>query len=527
MAVTKIWAIKDSLSRVVDYAANPDKTIYSDLQKVIHYADDSNKTINGKEKACFVTGVNCNADTAFEEMYAVQERFNKVNGNVAYHAYQSFKTDEVTPEQCHRIGVQLAKDMWGTDYQVLVATHFNTGTYHNHFVINSVNMWTGKKFDCNKKAYYKFRDLSDKLCEKEQLTVIKNPSGKTPRSMYYAEKRGEPTKYNLMRTAINYAISISVNQAQFRKALEKQGYIINLDPRLKYATIRSVNNTKNTRLYHLGEQYDRDGIFSRMRENDVRIRSFTNKLISYNLSYQTINDILIVLNLILKFGESEYQITPVKINYLKIEKHEMRVLSKSEQKILTDYLISDNDIYKFGVLLTLYTGIRIGELCALTWNDVNDDYILINKTMYRTKGENNKTEIKVGSPKTISSNRRIPLPQSLLPYIRKYKNNGYVLSTKKQQFCEPRLMQLKFAKMIDKCGIEKANFHALRHPYVKPTTKKFITFFERFPGSRIAAHSCLIRYSWLMPPFPVFLFLKSPALHIQSQSGLPERYRPY
>lgn len=213
MAVTKIWTIKDSLSRVVDYAANPNKTIYSDLQKVIHYADDENKTINGKEKACFVTGVNCNATTAFEEMYAVQERFNKVNGNVAYHAYQSFKTGEVTPEQCHRIGVQLAKDMWGTDYQVLVATHFNTGTYHNHFVINSVNMWNG----------------------------------------------------------IDYAISISVNQAQFRKALEKQGYVINLDPRLKYATIRSINDTKNTRLYHLGEQYDRDGIFNRMRENDVWI----------------------------------------------------------------------------------------------------------------------------------------------------------------------------------------------------------------------------------------------------------------
>lgn len=271
MAVTKIWAIKDSLSRVVDYAANPNKTIYSDLKKVIHYADDNSKTIGGEEKACFVTGINCNAATAFEEMYAVQERFNKVNGNVAYHAYQSFKTGEVTPEQCHRIGVQLAKDMWGADHQVLVATHFNTGTYHNHFVINSVNMWTGKKFDCNKRAYYKFRDLSDKLCEKEQLTVIKSPSGKTPRSMYFAEKRGEPTKYNLMRNAIDYAISISVNQAQFRKALEKQGYVINIDPRLKYATIRSVNETKNTRLYHLGEQYDRDCIFSRMRENDVWI----------------------------------------------------------------------------------------------------------------------------------------------------------------------------------------------------------------------------------------------------------------
>lgn len=195
------------------------------------------------------------------------------------------------------------------------------------------------------------------------------------------------------------------------------------------------------------------------------IRLFTNKLISYSLSHQTINDILVILNLILKFGESEYQITPVKIHYLKIEKHEMRVLSKSEQKILTDYLINDNDIYKFGVLLTLYTGIRIGELCALTWEDVTDHYIIINKTMYRAKGENNKTEIKIGSPKTVSSNRKIPMPQFLLPYIRKYRHNGYVLSADKQLFCEPRLMQLKFAKMITECKIDKTNFHVLRHTF--------------------------------------------------------------
>lgn len=189
------------------------------------------------------------------------------------------------------------------------------------------------------------------------------------------------------------------------------------------------------------------------------VRSFTNRLISYDLSYQTINDVLVVLNLILKFGESEYQITPVKINYLKIEKHEMRVLSKTEQKVLTDYLINDIDIYKFGVLLTLYTGIRIGELCALTWDNITDNYILINKTMYRANG------IKVGTPKTASSNRKIPIPQTLLPYINIYRKEGYVLSIEKQPFCEPRLMQLKFAKMINECEIEKANFHSLRHTF--------------------------------------------------------------
>ena len=69
MAVTKIWAIKDSLFRVVDYAANPEKTVYSDLQKVIHYTKNENKTVIENEQICYVTGVNCNKETTFEELY--------------------------------------------------------------------------------------------------------------------------------------------------------------------------------------------------------------------------------------------------------------------------------------------------------------------------------------------------------------------------------------------------------------------------------------------------------------------------
>ena len=71
MATTKIWAIKDSLSRVLQYASNPDKTTYSDLQTVLHYAENGKKTVSDDEETCFVTGVNCNADTAFEEMLSV------------------------------------------------------------------------------------------------------------------------------------------------------------------------------------------------------------------------------------------------------------------------------------------------------------------------------------------------------------------------------------------------------------------------------------------------------------------------
>ena len=254
MATTKIWAIKDSLSRVVNYAENPKKTIFSDLKQVLKYAENDEKTIDKDEKMMYVIGVNCNRKSAYQEMSAVQKRFDKTTGNIAYHAYQSFKTGEVSPEIAHEIGVKLAKEMW-SEYQVLVATHFNTGTYHNHFVINSVNMFTGKKFDCNKGAYFRFRGLSDELCEKYNLTVIKNPKGRTARNIYFAEKRGEPTKYNLMRKAIDEAMEMCINYGQFKKIMYKKGYIINDDYNRKYPTIRSINDTKAVRMYRLGEQY--------------------------------------------------------------------------------------------------------------------------------------------------------------------------------------------------------------------------------------------------------------------------------
>lgn len=266
MAVTKIWAVTDSVSRVLSYAANPDKTIYNDICKALHYASDERKTVAGEEKAMYVTGVNCTAETAFVEMTSVQERFDKTTGNVAYHAYQSFKTGEVTPELAHKLGVELAKRMWGDEYQVLVATHFNTGTYHNHLVINSVNMLNGKKFNCNEGAYWKLRNISDELCRENGLTVIENPKGKTPRKLYFAEKNGEPTRYNLMREAIDKALTMSTNPKTFTYVMRRLGYVIDLNPYHKYATIRSINGKKTTRLYHLGESYDREAIYDRMRD---------------------------------------------------------------------------------------------------------------------------------------------------------------------------------------------------------------------------------------------------------------------
>ena len=284
MATTKIWAIKDSLSRVVNYAKNPEKTIFSDLKQVLKYAENDEKTIDKNEKNMYVTGVNCNRETAYEEMTAVQNRFDKSTGNIAYHAYQSFKTGEVSPELAHKIGVELAEKMW-REHQVIVATHFNTGTYHNHFVVNSVNMFTGKKFNCNKGAYYHFRELSDELCKEYGLTVIEKPKRKTPRNIYFAEKRGEPTQYNLMRQAMDEAMEICVSYSQFKKVMYKKGYIINDDNNRKYPTIRSINDKKAVRMYQLGEKYLPKNIAERVFQNPCYVQDEYYKLIKPKKDY--------------------------------------------------------------------------------------------------------------------------------------------------------------------------------------------------------------------------------------------------
>ena len=103
---------------------------------------------------------------------------------------------------------------------MLVATHFNTGTYHNHFVVNPVNMWTGKKLEAKCEVYYKLRDMSDRICKEHGLSVVKNPQRhKTARPVYFAEKNGEPTRYNLMRRALDEALTMSSSWTELSLSL--------------------------------------------------------------------------------------------------------------------------------------------------------------------------------------------------------------------------------------------------------------------------------------------------------------------
>ena len=200
------------------------------------------------------------------------------------------------------------------------------------------------------------------------------------------------------------------------------------------------------------------------------IYEFAVNRLNAGLSRQTVNSILIFLHSCFKYGHRQYNLPLPEFQYFSCYQKEMRVFSQDEQNKLVSYLNENIDIYKFGVLLTLYTGIRIGELCALKWEDIENDCIHIRHTMLRLKKESGVgTEIIVGSPKTRKSQRIIPLPSMLLDRIEQfrncYDNQTYILGTDNLPITEPRVMQYKFKQYLKDIGIEGATFHTLRHTF--------------------------------------------------------------
>lgn len=192
------------------------------------------------------------------------------------------------------------------------------------------------------------------------------------------------------------------------------------------------------------------------------------------LAPKTVTDILTIIKNTIDYAR--YKGLPVICNLSKLsikkKEKEMRVLTQSEQDALITVLIDDMDLYKFGVFLSLYTGIRIGELCALQWEDFNLALttLKVRKTMQRIQDTENgafsKTKIVITEPKSQCSVREIPLPTFVIDMARKFVANpkAYIL-TGNDRYVEPRTMQNRFKSYVKDSGISDANFHALRHTF--------------------------------------------------------------
>ena len=277
MAVTKIWNIKGRAESPLEYITNPEKTLreFTESEKqaladVIAYAANEDKT----EQFFYTTGINCSVEFARDQFNATKIRFGKTGGNVAYHAYQSFREGEVTPDEAHAIGVQLARELWGDRFQMVVATHVNTKCTHNHIVINSVSFRDGLKFHDCKDTYRQLKEASDRICLERGLSVVENPKGKgVNQYVYKMEKAGMPTRYNVARQAIDEAVSLSLNIEEFKYELSKRGYNYRFDPQRKYWTITPPGGRKPIRIHKLGNDYSRESIERRIYDNDPSVRT--------------------------------------------------------------------------------------------------------------------------------------------------------------------------------------------------------------------------------------------------------------
>ncbi|MBQ3498258.1 MAG: relaxase/mobilization nuclease domain-containing protein [Clostridia bacterium] len=266
MAVTRIWAVRNNLSQVIDYASNKSKTDlskYSDLIDALHYAADEEKTTLKNEQKLLVEGINCDPDIAVRQMIDTKEIYGKTDGVVAYHAYISFKPGEVSPEEAQQVAMEVANKMWGKDYEVIVVTHLNANCVHCHIVINSVSMTDGRKMNENKAMYQHFRKTSDAICLEHGLSVIEKPKGRRiPYNIYKAMQKGIKTKYDYMRDDIDYAIVRSANEKQFFRIMTQKGYWFD-NGKIAYR-----NDEHAVNLSTLGDDYTYEKVRERIYSQD-------------------------------------------------------------------------------------------------------------------------------------------------------------------------------------------------------------------------------------------------------------------
>ena len=211
-----------------------------------------------------------------------------------------------------------------------------------------------------------------------------------------------------------------------------------------------------------------------LMETDVQ--AFALKKLQDGLSQKTVKDVLIVLKMIQKFGAKNGDLSFVEWSVkfpTEQTKQELEVLSINNQKRIMQYAIDNFTFLNLCIYICLSTGIRIGEVCALKWGDINiaTETISINRTIeriYVIDGEKRHTEVVIGSPKTKNSLREIPMSKELLKIVRPLKkvmNDEYFILTNEAKPTEPRTYRNYYKQLLKQLGIPDLKFHGLRHSF--------------------------------------------------------------
>lgn len=211
-----------------------------------------------------------------------------------------------------------------------------------------------------------------------------------------------------------------------------------------------------------------------IEETDVQ--NFVFQKLESGLSHKTIKDILIVLKMILKFGAKHkwFDYTPFDIQFpTEREKHNIEVLSRADQKKIMNYIQEHFTFRNLGVYICLSAGMRIGEVCALTWEDIDTDngVISVNRTIQRIyviEEGNRRTELILDTPKTKNSIREIPISKDLLKILKPFKkivNPSFFVLTNDVKPTEPRTYRSYYKNLMKELNMPELKFHGLRHSF--------------------------------------------------------------
>ena len=247
MAVTKIKPVKSTLSKALDYIENPDKT-------------------DGK---MLISSFGCSYETADIEFgYTLSQALDK-GSNLAFHLIQSFAPGEVDYEKAHEIGKQLADAVTKGQHEYVVTTHIDKGHIHNHVIFCAVNFVDHHKYNSNKRSYYGIRNMSDKLCRENGLSVVVPGKGSKGKSYaeYQAEKTGTSWKGKL-KTAVDALIPQVSSFEELLQRLQEAGYEIKPG---KYVSCRAPEQERFTRLKTLGADYTEEAVRERIAGRRTKV----------------------------------------------------------------------------------------------------------------------------------------------------------------------------------------------------------------------------------------------------------------
>lgn len=230
--------------------------------KLISYVINPEKTSD--EKALYVDSLNCSVIGAAEQFKAVRDNWNKNSGNFAYHFIQSFSPNEVTAEEAHQYGMELAKVLFADlGFQVVIGTHLDKDHLHNHFAVNAINFLDGKKLQTDHTFIRKMRYENDRICREHNLSVIVNPKGKDKSyAEWLIEKNGGFTWRGAIRKDIDAIIPTVSTLKELLDSLEAQGYTVKRSG--KHLSVSPPGTNTNFRMYKLGAGYTEEDITKRI-----------------------------------------------------------------------------------------------------------------------------------------------------------------------------------------------------------------------------------------------------------------------